>query len=201
SCGHNTGTPCLEASSSATTLPEALRGPYAAETWGTLRCYLPAWLHPNDEVLMRVYANDVPLEKLSVVPSLPLTQIDSAPAIQTPSSSTNGNFKGGALLTITGHDFGLVDLSQRVRVGYTACEASGWVSETSLKCRLPRGENSKTFGASVTVGPYHVGFTSEYFTYDGPIVYGVAPLAPLPGGGWARLNTSGQAGGEQLRAI
>ena len=157
SCGHSSGTGCLSASSSDTTLPPALRGPYAAESWGTLRCYLPAWLHANGEVLLSVYADTVPVERVSVVPALPLTSMVSSPGIHAPSSSTNGNWRGGTQLTIAGQAFGLVDLSQRARLGSTACPATGWVSATSLRCLLPLGENSATFGAAVHLSlPLHL---------------------------------------------
>jgi hypothetical protein len=173
--------PCPEVSSSDSTIPTSLQGPYAAEDWGRLRCYLPAWLNPNQQLLLRVYSRGQQVTKLAVDPTLAVTKIVGAPGIHVPSASTNGNWRGGAVLTLSGSSFGLVDLSQRARIGQTACTSTSWSTDTALLCRLPRGANSLTVGAAVTVGTHHLSQVSAYFTYDGPLVHGVAPLQQTDG--------------------
>ena len=59
----------------------------------------------------------------------------------TVSGMRRGNNPGTGSTTVTMHGagFGLVSYSGAGRVGATACEATGWESETSLRCRAIGG--------------------------------------------------------------
>lgn len=53
--------------------------------------------------------------------------------------SSNGQAIGTSSLTIEGLAFQLEDPTAQVRVGHTAAEASIWISDTSLNCRVASG--------------------------------------------------------------
>ena len=61
------------------------------------------------------------------------------------------NRERGLLLTLTGAFFGTSDSSIQVRVGVTAAEASFYVSDTSVTCRIASGAGP-AWGVTITVG-------------------------------------------------
>ena len=71
---------------------------------------------------------------------------------------------GSAGVTLHGSSFGLGGYSGRVRVGLSGCEASEWVSDSAVKCRVSSGVRG-TRGVSVTVGE-RVGSVSEAYSFD-----------------------------------
>jgi hypothetical protein len=73
----------------------------------------------------------------------------------------------GTVVTITGDNFGTEDtLTSRVRSGGTTCEASAWVSDTTVACHIPSGNGLPAFVVSVAE---QFGSTlQDALTYDGP---------------------------------
>jgi hypothetical protein len=59
-----------------------------------------------------------------------------------PISPSNRPATGSYTVTVAGASLGWTDMSARMRVGYTACEATGWISSTSLNCKVARGAKS-----------------------------------------------------------
>ena len=59
-----------------------------------------------------------------------------------PISPNNRPATGSYTITVAGAALGWTDMSARMRVGYTACEATGWISSTSLNCKVARGAKS-----------------------------------------------------------
>jgi hypothetical protein len=83
----------------------------------------------------------------------------------------NGVIDLGTSLTITGMNIGVPDLTATARIGYTTCGTSAFVSDTSLLCHVPYGENDNRILAITTSDI--VGFVHDQatpFTYDGPVI-------------------------------
>ena len=107
---------------------------------------------------------------------------------------------GSASVTVQGAGFGLVDYSGGVRVGLSGCEASEWVSDSSVQCRVSSGVRG-TRGVSVTVGE-RVGSVSEAYSFDIPSLssmklgnqwaYGAASVT-VQGAGFVLVDYSGGA--------
>ena len=57
---------------------------------------------------------------------------------------------GGATVTISGTNFGPVDLSANAQVGISPCGTASWTTGTSLRCLTPRGW-AAAVGANVVV--------------------------------------------------
>ena len=58
---------------------------------------------------------------------------------------------GGASVTVHGSGMGSAAYTDRAREGHTACEASDWVSDTAVRCRLGQGAQGSRRGV-VTAG-------------------------------------------------
>ena len=80
----------------------------------------------------------------------------------------NTLFAFRSLVTIIGDSFYVEDGSLRAQMGNTACEASLWMSETSLRCRVSAG-NSASALAMVTNARMPAA-ASECVSYDVPAV-------------------------------
>ena len=64
-----------------------------------------------------------------------------------------GNAAATGRMTVTciGSNFGLVDFTVAFRIGGTSCEASRWVADSAVKCKLPAGVSSNRW-VQVSVG-------------------------------------------------
>eukprot|EP00283_Hemiselmis_rufescens_P008191 CAMPEP_0173427680 /NCGR_PEP_ID=MMETSP1357-20121228/6824_1 /TAXON_ID=77926 /ORGANISM="Hemiselmis rufescens, Strain PCC563" /LENGTH=103 /DNA_ID=CAMNT_0014391565 /DNA_START=103 /DNA_END=411 /DNA_ORIENTATION=- len=71
---------------------------------------------------------------------------------------------GSASVTVHGASFGHSGYSAGVRVGFSACESSDWVSDTEVACRVALGVRG-TRRVTVTAGS-RVGSVSEAFSFD-----------------------------------
>ena len=60
----------------------------------------------------------------------------------------NSPTTGAVSMTVRGVNFGVIEYSNSMRMGPTACEASGWISDSSLQCNAMA---SSTFLADVTL--------------------------------------------------
>ena len=81
---------------------------------------------------------------------------------------TRGNraTTGSASVTVHGSNFAHARYTQAMRVGHSACEASDWVSETSVYCRIGAG----VFGSlrvTLTAGDF-VGSLTNALSFDVP---------------------------------
>jgi hypothetical protein len=98
-----------------------------------------------------------------------------------PLSPANLRPTGGIGITASGVSFGLWDASPKARIGGSACERTGWVSESSMFCKASRGIG-KSLSAAVSVA-VAMGTALHAATYDSPITSGVFPAnSPAYGG-------------------
>ena len=76
---------------------------------------------------------------------------------------------GSVSMTVVGSGLGLADYTGASRLGATACEASGWESDSSIRC-LSSGGVFGTLRVVVTAG-VRVGSVTEALDYDAPGIY------------------------------
>jgi len=77
----------------------------------------------------------------------------------------NAATTGRMTVTCLGSNFGLVDFTIAFRIGGTACEASRWVADSTVKCKLPAGVSSNRWVEVSTGGRKSAGLFS-LFTYS-----------------------------------
>ena len=153
---------CVHSNSSDTTLPLAQRDVSIARSTTELVCTVPTWVHENPHAKLWLYAEEEEVEK--VYAGQLSTEFVGQPILD---RGANAPSKGGELYSLTGQFFGLVDLSPRTRIGFTACRSSEWTSSTALVCKVPRKSGSeRTFDMQLTVSPYRVGILTSSFSYD-----------------------------------
>ena len=80
----------------------------------------------------------------------------------------NGPTTGLASVTVHGSSFGMSAYTQEVRSGQTACEATAWISGTSVKCRTSGGVR-RTSTVVLTVGESS-GTSTEAWSTDASMV-------------------------------
>lgn len=89
----------------------------------------------------------------------------------------NGAANGNYNILVSGSSFAVTSVSQRLRLGFTACVSSIWTSESSMICKSPSGVSR---GISDTVVAASVGLQSNTvsaaFSYDGFLITGFTPL-------------------------
>lgn len=83
------------------------------------------------------------------------------------SGRTNVPATGGAMLYVTGKNFGTFPTSARMRTGATACEATIWLSDSSIGCRVAAFANAGFEGVITTTVSGVTGTLQGAFTYDG----------------------------------
>ena len=113
----------------------------------------------------------------------------------------NGPSSGGSPVSLIGANFGWLDRTPRGRVGWSACQATRWVSGSLVVCQLARGGfESNAAGAALTTDGT-LATLGGGFSYDLPSVTGIASAAgggsgngPSTGGANAILLGSGFAG-------
>ena len=91
-----------------------------------------------------------------------------------PSTGSNFNMPttGSRSVTVTGLNFGEADYTARTRMGFTAAEASNWLSDTSIAVRPASGLRA-TRSVMITLVYLHdtegrIGSATETFSYDAP---------------------------------
>jgi hypothetical protein len=93
----------------------------------------------------------------------------------------NAAASGEGIITVIGSSFGVIDYTPASRIGGTACISTSWLSDSSLECAIPSGNNDgddPDMGILVTVGRQILrpGATfTRGFTYDEPIMSTIAP--------------------------
>lgn len=91
-----------------------------------------------------------------------------------PISPQNRPATGSYTITVAGASLGWTDMSARMRVGYTACEATEWISSTSLSCKVARGAKSSRSNEGailVTVlSRQSANPMTDAFSYDQPTI-------------------------------
>jgi hypothetical protein len=93
---------------------------------------------------------------------------------------TNGPSTTGARVTVSGSDFGQMNLTPTARVGKTRCATTSWMSSTSLICSLASGAGS-TLHSGVNLFSLEATL-SDVFTYDSPTITTVGSNGPTTGG-------------------
>ena len=92
----------------------------------------------------------------------------------------NGPALGGNIILITGDQFGTVDYSPTAKVGDTDCKLTRWVSNTAIRCTVPRctkflaGGNIELplqveVGLGHRVTSYQIGTRENFYFFDLPI--------------------------------
>ena len=101
----------------------------------------------------------------------------------------NAAATGEAIVTVIGGNFGSIDYTPRSRLGGTACISTSWLSDSSLECSVPSGNNDGDdldMGILVTVANQFMrpGATfTKGFTYDEPVMSTIAPNNAMVAGG------------------
>jgi len=137
-------------------------------SWGAA-CFIPEWVLVDMELAV---SSDAPNQlNFGIV----------EPSIQG-ISPRNGRTVGGDMIILTGELFGTYDNTPVIRIGDTSCNASMWISETSVSCTLPRG-----WGANHTVKWIADGNAEGVrttailrYSYDLPVVIAVEPSLLSP---------------------
>jgi hypothetical protein len=79
---------------------------------------------------------------------------------------------GATFMTVQGSNMGLSTYTGRIRDGQTACEASEWISETSMRCRAATGYGS---GFVVLTAGQKASSICSACTFDVPIISSITP--------------------------
>jgi hypothetical protein len=92
----------------------------------------------------------------------------------------NAGSTGKGVITVVGGNFGSSDYTPRSRMGGTACIYTSWISDSSLQCSVPSGENEESTDMAILVTVANQimkpGATfTRGFTYDQPAMSSVAP--------------------------
>ena len=90
---------------------------------------------------------------------------------------------GAELLTVAGSGHGAFDASAAVRAGATACEATGWASDTSVTCAAAAGRAGSR--AVALTAARLAGTASLAWSFDAPAPAPGAPASNLPASGGA----------------
>lgn len=86
---------------------------------------------------------------------------------------TNSRTAGGGTMTVVGKGFGHVDLTQRLRLGSSSCLATGWMSGSTVLCKLPADTNSN-LRITFSVERNYV-FKESVMSYDDPLITAIHP--------------------------
>jgi hypothetical protein len=102
-------------------------------------------------------------------------------------TNMNSASSGGYSVTLSGVNFGNVDLSPSVQVGSTLCATTSWHSSTVIQCEGPIGS-----GAALKTNVIHtmfIGTQLTAFSYDSPVVsYSISPNSVVSGGSSVTLH-------------
>lgn len=98
-------------------------------------------------------------------------------------------------ITVVGTNFGAANLGPSARLSSSACDTTAWITTSYIKCLTPKGVGS-TQSMAVTVASL-VGTspsTFAYFTYNSPLICGLAPANAGTTGGSSITLTGLQFG-------
>jgi hypothetical protein len=96
------------------------------------------------------------------------------------SQSGNSPTTAGPRLTISGSDFGQMNLTPTAKVGKTRCATTSWMSATSLHCSVGLGMGKALTAAAELFDL--TGCLDSMFTYDSPVISQVTDNAATSGG-------------------
>ncbi|KAJ1475837.1 hypothetical protein T484DRAFT_1827001 [Baffinella frigidus] len=105
----------------------------------------------------------------------------------------NSPSTGSVSMTVVGSSLGLLDYTGAWRVGSTACEASEWESDSSMRC-LSSGGVFGTLRVAVTAG-VGVGSVTEGLSYDVPMLEGGSKKGNMPSTGSVSMTVVGSGMG------
>jgi hypothetical protein len=112
-----------------------------------------------------------------------------APIVTYNDNTYNVPSSGGAILTVSGVNFGYVNLTPTVKVGKTTCKTTQWSSLTALRCEAPfgYGSNLHTSVSVVSVA----GTKTAQLTYDAPLVTNIFKMnMPMTSGALVTIHGS-----------
>eukprot|EP00961_Rhodomonas_salina_P228162 3083868-Rhodomonas_salina.1 len=106
------------------------------------------------------------------------------------SSTERANFAhGSSSLTVHGTGFGIVSTTGQVRSGMSACEATSWISHTTIQCHSSQGLLLRSRSIVVTSG-LTTGSISEAWSFDSVRVSALLPANQLTTAGLQLNYTS-----------
>jgi hypothetical protein len=109
-----------------------------------------------------------------------------APAVSH-SPSVNEPTSSGASVTLSGTNFGYMNLTPTVRIGKSVCTTVSWLSTSTVLCDTPEGYGQALAG-TLTVTSL-LGTKQSYFTYDAPVLTNIlARNLPTSNGGTVTLQ-------------
>lgn len=138
---------------------------------GTSQCATTVWssflsvvcnLHQG-----HFYALDISMTMSEITGTLEKGFSCDAPAISY-SPSVNEPTTSGASVTLSGTNFGYMNLTPTTRIGKSLCLTTAWMSVTTVLCDTAAGY-SQTLAGALTVASL-VGTKESYFTYDSPVL-------------------------------
>ena len=102
----------------------------------------------------------------------------------------NAPTSGGLTLLIAGNNFGARDLCPAGQVQGTACEATSWVSDSAVDCRVAAGAGKFSAGAApdlFVTAALRASTSSGAFSYNRPLVTDISRASAPPEGGVSAL--------------
>ena len=169
---------CVQANSSDSSLPPGMRGPSIAAGFDRVVCWAPAWLHQDRRAVLRLFSGD-----RTLVPEVLTTALRTFEGLPTVADGRlNGPIRGGTPLSLAGYNMGIVDLSPRVSISHSSCQASVWSSASSVTCFLPTlsdGDAAKAHNILVSLSQFRIGTRNESFSFDGPTLVRLGRLVSV----------------------
>jgi len=101
----------------------------------------------------------------------------------------NGAATGGAIVTVSGLNFGVSDATLSNSLGSTACGTSSWTSLTSALC-VHAAATGVAFASTIQVQS-QIGTVTSVFTFDAPVVTSVTGQVNGPPSAGTTITVSG----------
>jgi len=89
-------------------------------------------------------------------------------------------------VTVAGANFGVSNLGPSARIASTACDTTAWITNSYILCLTPKGVGSSLTTAVTVAGLVGTGRMAgsfTYFSYNSPVICGVAPGNAVATGG------------------
>jgi len=158
--------------------------PAASVRVGTTVCASNLWVTATSIVCTASFGVGTALNaniELDVIGTFSQAFSYDSPAV-TSVMPANAPLSGGASLTLTGKNFGAVDISATVLIGGTSCSTIAWVSGSLLLCQVAPGFGPQVAAGVIVGGNYGAG--NNAFSYNAPVVTQINPLnGPTSQGG------------------
>jgi len=165
-----------------------VHGIVAAGVDGTLRLVLTAGVRSGSGT--EVVSYDLPTVSTIFPTNHPLTRVSYALNVSGEDEDIDfESINGTYMVTMSGLSFSDADYTGSVRVGFTTCESSMWVSDTAVVGTVPQGFTG-TRGIGVTAGTL-LGSVTETLSFDVPLVYFVQATNYPPAQNESLMNISG----------